>query len=220
VFGYWRRRSDCQFLLLTISLVVTTITYNTVTYFHNLHSLHANLFSLSVIVFITHFTSSHFEIFPVETVRYLIWIWPHSRRNWTVRAEESRAVAYCRQPVSTVTLGIEPGWDPWPYICSVSRLLFFFSFFRCSFFDKKGWVRLFYNWCSLTTPYSTRGHIEVGAELLAPIVSRITPLHGPHKNRIFLILLQRSVYWTIAQQRSLHGLHRKPLLWLLPSDEQ
>jgi hypothetical protein len=37
--------------------------------------------------------------------------------------QQSRAVAYCWQPASTVTLGIEPRWDPWPYICSVSRLL-------------------------------------------------------------------------------------------------
>jgi hypothetical protein len=50
--------------------------------------------------------------------------------------EYSRAVAYCRQPASTVTLGIQPRWDPWPYICSVSRLFFFF-FFRCSSFDKR-----------------------------------------------------------------------------------
>jgi hypothetical protein len=41
--------------------------------------------------------------------------------NWTVQCS---AVAYCRQPASTVTLGIEPHWDPWPYICSVSRLVF------------------------------------------------------------------------------------------------
>jgi hypothetical protein len=27
VFGYWRRRSDCYFVLLTTSLVVTTITF-------------------------------------------------------------------------------------------------------------------------------------------------------------------------------------------------
>jgi hypothetical protein len=52
---------------------------------------------------------------------------------------------------------------PMAYICSVSRLLFFFSFFRCSSFDEKrgGWT-FFYNWCSLTTPYYTRGHIKVG----------------------------------------------------------
>jgi hypothetical protein len=40
-----------------------------------------------------------------------------------------------------------------------------FFFFRCSSCGKKGGVRLFYNWCtltSLTTPYSTRGHIKVG----------------------------------------------------------
>jgi hypothetical protein len=58
----------------------------------------------------------------------------HTGMNWT---EQSRAVVYCRQPASTVTLGIEPRWDPWPYICSVSRLLFFFFFFRCSSFDKR-----------------------------------------------------------------------------------
>jgi hypothetical protein len=73
--------------------------------------------------------------------------------------EQSRALAYCRQRASTVTLGIEPRWDPWPYICSVSRPFFFF---RCSSFDKKGAVGLFYNWCSLTTPCSIRGHIKVG----------------------------------------------------------
>jgi hypothetical protein len=84
---------------------------------------------------------------------------PHSLRN--SRAEQSRAVAYCRQPASTVTPGIEPRWDPWPYICSMSRLLSLSSFFRCSSFNKKGGVGLFYNWCSLTTHYPTRGHIKV-----------------------------------------------------------
>jgi hypothetical protein len=85
----------------------------------------------------------------------------HGFSGMTDCKEQSRAVAYCRQPASTVTLGTEPLWDPWTYICSVSRLLFFF-FFRCSSFDKKGGVGLFYNWCSLTTPYSTRRHIKVG----------------------------------------------------------
>jgi hypothetical protein len=84
---------------------------------------------------------------------------PHS---CLILAEQSRAVAYCRQPSSTVTLGIGPPWDPWPYICSVSRLLFFFSSFVVPPLIKgRGWA-FFYNWCSLTTPYSTRGHIKVG----------------------------------------------------------
>jgi hypothetical protein len=48
-----------------------------------------------------------------------------SARSLLRRAEQSRAVACCQQPASTVTLGIEPRWDPWPYICSVSRLQFF-----------------------------------------------------------------------------------------------
>jgi hypothetical protein len=46
---------------------------------------------------------------------------PHGL-NWIT--EQSRAVPYCRQPASTVTPGIELRWDPWPYICSVSRLVF------------------------------------------------------------------------------------------------
>jgi hypothetical protein len=85
---------------------------------------------------------------------------PSRTFNWELSSLQSRAVAYCRQSASTVTLGIEPRCDPWPYICSVSRLLLFY--FRCSSFDKKGGVGLFYNWYSLTTPYSTRGHIKVG----------------------------------------------------------
>jgi hypothetical protein len=48
-----------------------------------------------------------------------------------LQAEQSRAVAYCRQLASTVTHGIEPRWDPWPCICSMSRLVSF-SCFRCS----------------------------------------------------------------------------------------
>jgi hypothetical protein len=39
---------------------------------------------------------------------------------------------------------------------------FVFLFFRCCSFNKKGGLDFFYNWCSLTTPYSIRGHIKVG----------------------------------------------------------
>jgi hypothetical protein len=67
-------------------------------------------------------------------------------------SQQSRAVAYCRQPASTVTLGIKPRWDPSPYIYSVSRLFF-------SFVVPKGGVGLFYNWYSLTTPILS-AHLE------------------------------------------------------------
>jgi hypothetical protein len=40
-------------------------------------------------------------------------------------AGQSRAEAYCRQPANMVTPGIGPRWDPWPYICSMSRPLCF-----------------------------------------------------------------------------------------------
>jgi hypothetical protein len=75
--------------------------------------------------------------------------------------EQSRAVAYCRQPANTVTLGIEPRWDPWPYICSVLTLLVPPPPPGCSSFHKREGLGFFYNWCSSTTPYSTRGHIKV-----------------------------------------------------------
>jgi hypothetical protein len=84
----------------------------------------------------------------------------HSWFSEQSRAEQSRAVAYYRQPASTVILGVKPFWDPWPYICSVSRLLFF-SFVVPPLIRREG-LGFFYNWCSLTTPYSTRGHINVG----------------------------------------------------------
>jgi hypothetical protein len=105
------------------------------------------------------------------------------------RAEQSRAVAYCRRPASTVTLGIEPRWDPWTYICSVSRLLFcFFFFFRCSSFDKKGRVGLFCNWCSLTTPYTLFPRWNF-------IFFKLYSLSTNHKeNTVFMVSLLLCVY--------------------------
>jgi hypothetical protein len=41
---------------------------------------------------------------------------------------EAEAEAYCRQPAGTLTPGIGPRWDPWPYICSMSRPLYFLPF--------------------------------------------------------------------------------------------
>jgi hypothetical protein len=60
-----------------------------------------------------------------KTLSWVLWKEQTSITGQPLRAEQSRAVAYCRQPASTVTLGIELRWDPWPYICSVSRLWFF-----------------------------------------------------------------------------------------------
>jgi hypothetical protein len=39
--------------------------------------------------------------------------------------EETEAEAYYRQPSGTLCPGIVSRWDPWPYICSMSRPLFF-----------------------------------------------------------------------------------------------
>jgi hypothetical protein len=83
-----------------------------------------------------HFTPTSYSSLHMLTFKWL----------GQIRAEQSRALAYCRQTASTATLGIEPRWDPWPYICSVSRLLFVCVFFGCSSFDKKGGVGLFYNY--------------------------------------------------------------------------
>jgi hypothetical protein len=73
--------------------------------------------------------------------------------NW------AEAEAYCRQPAGTLTPGTGPRWDPWPYICSVSRPLFCFSFRWSSLLTKEELVFYIYiEWCLLTTPYSTWGY--------------------------------------------------------------
>jgi hypothetical protein len=41
---------------------------------------------------------------------------------------EAEAEAYCRQPAGTLNPGTGPRWDPWPYICSMSRPLLCFVF--------------------------------------------------------------------------------------------
>jgi hypothetical protein len=93
-------------------------------------------------------------------------------------SEQSRAVAYWRQPASTVTLGFEPRWDPWPYICSVSRLSFFSSFFVPPLIKGRGWaffvfgvplLHLLYLWLSL---YSLPND---HTENTAPIVETCAP---------------------------------------------
>jgi hypothetical protein len=51
---------------------------------------------------------------------------PHLELNYPeAEAEaEEEAEAYGWQPAGTVIPGIGPRWDPWPYIYSMSRLLF------------------------------------------------------------------------------------------------
>jgi hypothetical protein len=65
----------------------------------------------------------------------------HLKRVSQLFPQQSRAEAYCRQPASMVTIGIELRWDPWPYICSVSRLWFFCSFIL-PLIKGRGWAFL------------------------------------------------------------------------------
>jgi hypothetical protein len=51
---------------------------------------------------------------------------------------------------------------------------------------------------------------------VAPDIFKKTPRYGPQRKHIFPILLGRSVYWTIAQQRSSRWLHRKSVTCSLP----
>jgi uncharacterized membrane protein len=53
----------------------------------------------------------------------------------------------------------------------MSRFLFFSSFVVPPLI-KKGGVGLFYNWCSLTTPYSTQGHIKVADIYILCIIQK------------------------------------------------
>jgi hypothetical protein len=58
---------------------------------------------------------------------------------------KTEAEAYCRQPAGTLTPGIGPRSDPWPYICTMSRpLLFFFSFRWSTLLIKEGLVFYIY----------------------------------------------------------------------------
>jgi hypothetical protein len=125
VRGYWRHRSVCYTSLLTTPLV----NYNpcfTMCYDPLMSCLGAVLWSLllsvrwslfSVFITVSLLSMSLLLLSSVFSLLSLIFL--------CLCAEQSRPVAYCRQPASTVTLGIELRWDPWPYICSVSRLLFF-----------------------------------------------------------------------------------------------
>jgi hypothetical protein len=54
------------------------------------------------------------------------------------RETAAAAEAYCRQPAGTLNPGTGPRWDPWPYICSMSRPLFFFSLSLILLIDKGG----------------------------------------------------------------------------------
>jgi hypothetical protein len=69
VFGYWDTHFGLLIGFINHIQVVTTVNYNIVTDLHNLHSLHASLFSLSAIVFITHSLDHTLQIKPsVRTV--------------------------------------------------------------------------------------------------------------------------------------------------------
>jgi hypothetical protein len=55
---------------------------------------------------------------------------------------EVEAEACCSQRASTVTCGIRPHWDPWPYICSLHRPLHFIFFSVRRHFWKEEWLVL------------------------------------------------------------------------------
>jgi hypothetical protein len=110
LLGYRRHHSICYTGLFTTPLVVVTI------------SLLQWVLTLWCLSLSGPLISSSSECWQLTDWLALI--------NWLLAEQsraEHRAVAYCRQPASTVTPGIEPRWDPWPYICSMSRLLYFFS---------------------------------------------------------------------------------------------
>jgi hypothetical protein len=58
--------------------------------------------------------------------------------------EQSRAETYCRQSAGTVTPGIGPRWDPWPYICWMSRPLQWFFFLWGALSDERTGLAFIY----------------------------------------------------------------------------
>jgi hypothetical protein len=83
--------------------------------------------------------------FSAATANYFIAISSQSSLTaisvLSLRAEQSIAEAYCRQPAGTLSPGTGPRWDPWPYICSISRplLCFVFPFVDPPYWRRRGW---------------------------------------------------------------------------------
>jgi hypothetical protein len=84
------------------------------------------------------------------------------------------------------------------YLISVKTFAFFFVF-RCSSFNKREGLSFFYNWCSLTTPYSNRGHIKVGDIYILYIFTK-------HK-----LTLSSTIYRDICQCRIVQQLMPQPI---------
>jgi hypothetical protein len=201
VFGYWRRRSDCQFVLLTTSVVVTTITSNTGTYFHNLHLLHANL-------------SRKFA--------------PGTVRELTANCfNKSKSKSHCdwRSVSQSVILGVEP------HLWLITRYLLLFDSYGLVFVGRPLWredgsvlyaagssqgslSRVRVPWYSrpyltvseLTLSFSstptTRGvtveAFDPASTRILALISgdglRITPGHGPHRKQSLLRYSRWRVY--------------------------
>jgi hypothetical protein len=87
-----------------------------------------------------------------------------------VTLSEAEAEAYCRQPAGTLTPGIGPRWDPWPYICSVSIPLFF-SLSLILLIDKGGVGLL--NIYRLVFTYYNLLHLRLHSSFLSQGFSRI-----------------------------------------------
>jgi hypothetical protein len=75
------------------------------------------------------------------TNRYLrldtLDFWPHYTNPLLSGAERSRPEAYCRQSAGTVTPGIGPRWDPWPYIYYLYDNYVFFFFLWGALSDER-----------------------------------------------------------------------------------
>jgi hypothetical protein len=90
-------------------------------------------------------------------------------------SSETKAVAeaYCRQPAGTLTPGIRPRWDPWPYIFQMSRTFVSFSFRWSSLLIKEGLVFF----------------VQIGVRLLHPTPPEVTIFFAV----TFLVIASRHV---------------------------
>jgi hypothetical protein len=86
-------------------------------------------------------------------------LYPHALGSLFVASYDSQAAAaeaYCRQPAGTLNPGTGPRWNPWPYICSMSRPLLCFVI---PFVDPPYWqvgVGLLYIYRMVFTYYTLR----------------------------------------------------------------
>jgi hypothetical protein len=101
------------------------------------------------------------------TVVCILHVWPsgilsyYSSPDFTSELTAEQKLTVGNQPARSLLASSPAGTHGHVFVQCQDFCLFFSSFVVPPLIKREG-LDFFYNWCSLTTPYSTRGHIKVG----------------------------------------------------------